>query len=139
MPSNRVIVDDRFRKLGSEYERAVKRALGRTASATVATARSAPTDYQIGPILGSVKATTVHRARRGWRVFVYAEDFRAVFFERGTYSRRRGKLSPRYHRTAKAEKIAAERGTGVKPVRFLARATRVARAALLLNLQRELR
>lgn len=139
MPSAKVTVSDNFRSLSRNYERAAQRALGHAAAATVSAARSGATDYNIGSITGSIKATPVHRAKRGWRTFVYTEDFRAIFYERGTYSRRRSKLSPRYHRTAKAERIAAERGTGVKPQRFLGKAVPVARAVLLRELERELR
>jgi hypothetical protein len=60
------------------------------------------------------------------------------FFERGTYNRRRGKLSPKYHRTAKAEAIAAEKGTGVKAQHIFLHAARVANAILVREVQRQL-
>lgn len=138
MPSARVIVDDRFRQFGADTQRGIERALGRAASITVAAARGAGSEYQIGSIQGSIKATSAHRIRKGWRIFVYADDFRAILYEKGTYSRRRSKLSSRYHRTAKAEAIAAEAGTGVKAQRFLAKALVVGRVALLREVQREL-
>lgn len=138
MPSAKVVVNDRFKQLAEQQERGVQRALGRAAAATVAAARAGGGDYNISAITGSIKATPVHRARRGWRTFVYAEDFRAVFFERGTYSRRRGKLSPRYHRTPKAEQIAEERGTGIKAQRFLGKAVPLAREVLLREVRKEL-
>jgi hypothetical protein len=139
MPSKLVILDDRFTTLGVAYERGIKRALGHAASATVSAARSGGTgDYNLGSITESIKATEVHRAKRGWRTFVFSEDFRAVFFERGTYNRRRGKLSPRYHRTARADRIAAERGSGVKAQHMLGHAVPTARRVLLREVQREL-
>lgn len=138
MPSARVIVDDRFKQFGAESQRAVERAMGHAAAATVAASRVNPGGYQIEPILASIKATPVHRIRKGWQVYVYAEDFRAVLFAFGTYSRRRKALSPKYHRTPKAAETAAKRGTGVKAQPFLQRGVRVARVALLAALQREL-
>lgn len=137
MPSAKVTVDDRFKQLGAGYERAAQRALGRAAAATVSAAKAAPTQYNIEPVKSSIKATPVHRIRAGWRIFVYADDYRAVFYEAGTYARRRKKLSPRYHRTARAERIAAETGSGVKAQRFLGKAVPVARKALIEAVQRE--
>lgn len=139
LPSAKVIVDDKFSALGREYERGVQRALGRAASVTVAAARAGGQgDYNLGSIVGKTKATPVHRARKGWRIFVYVDDFRAIFFEKGTYSKRRAKLSPQYRRTAKAQHIAEESGTGVKAQRMLGKAVPVARAALQREVQREL-
>lgn len=128
MPTARIHVEDHFVKLGAQYNQAVNKALGRAAAVTVAAARSAPVEYQIGAVLGTIKATPAHPVRKGQRVIVYATDPRAIFYEFGTYARRRRKL--RYKRTSRAEAIAEERGSGVKPQRFLSRAVKVGHAAL---------
>jgi hypothetical protein len=137
MPSAKVIVTDDFPKLMRGYERGVKRALGHAAAVTIASARSQPVEYQIGPILNTIKATPAHTTRKGWRIIVYAADYKAIFYERGTYSRRRGKL--KRARTAKAEAIAARRGSGVKAQHFLARAAKAGRLALIRFVSSEFR
>jgi hypothetical protein len=138
MAISQVVVDDRLHLLNRDIQRAVERAMGTAAAATVSAVRAEPTDYNLRSITSKAKATPVHRVSKGWRSFVYVDDFRMNFFERGTYNRRRGKLSPKYHRTAKAEAIAAQKGTGVKAQHVLGHAARVANAALVREVRRQL-
>jgi hypothetical protein len=131
MARGKVIVDDRFNELGDMYERGVQRALGRAAGATLAAARAgaSASQYNLGPIADSIKVTETHRVPRGWRTFVYVGDFRGLWFEKGT-RRRLGRL--------KSGRDDPGANRGVKPQRFLKNAAKVARVALLRELQREL-
>jgi len=129
MPTARIHVDDNFRKLSAQYSRATEKALGRAAAVTVAVARSAPVEYQIQDVLSSIRVTPAHTTSKGKRIIVYAADFRAIFFEFGTYARRRRRIRGR--RTPRAVAIAAQPGSGVKPQRFLTRAVKPGQAALL--------
>jgi len=152
MPSAKVIVQDRFRDLGYQYERGIKRALGETASIEVAIAReNSKGQYQIDDILATAKATPVHRelsssrfgGGKGWRVIVYYEDFRGVFFEFGTGKRRRRKLHPRtLARRANPSGVKRQQrfgnNPGVYPQGNMTRGLRAARQALLSNIQREI-
>lgn len=131
----RVVVKNHFRQLGNDYERATKKALGRTAGVVMATARGAPSRYDIGSIQASVKATPVHKWRSGWRLIVWASDFRAGFFEFGTYRGRRRKLKRPRKAGGQARYDAGARG--VQAQRFMAKANRVGKAALLQNVKRE--
>jgi hypothetical protein len=130
-----VIVDDRFGRFERSVEEAVGRALQGAARDGIEAAKAKNTrGYRIGGIVAAVGVSTPRRGPRGLDVAIMWRDFRAIFFEKGTYRNRRGKLSAR---TQRAEG-SAERG-GVQPVRFMAAARRAARATMIEHIKREIR
>lgn len=96
MPSSRIIIDNRFGEYTHEVERAIDTALVEAAQVVQEAARgaSSPQDYNIGGIQAKTQAEL--RARpspHGSEVWVVNRDFRAVWFEKGTYLSRQGKVS----------------------------------------------
>lgn len=108
-------VDDRFDLFSASLERGIQRGLRQAALISAGASRRAPTRYRIGAILSAVRIDRVRRAvykgRDGYEIAIAANDWRAILFEKGTYTRRRGKLKqPR--RSSRANK-------GVRAIRFL--------------------
>jgi HK97 gp10 family phage protein len=136
VPSAYVKVENNFKRLKSQYESAEKRALRKAAGVVATAAVNAPSRYKIGSIKHSIRATPVHKVRNGWRLIVWATDWRAGFFEFGTYQHRRKALK-RPRSAAGAHRL--ELGNkGVTAQHFMSRAGRAGRVALLTALQREL-
>ncbi len=127
---NRVIVDDRFRKLTGGVETNVRRALEHAAETTVIAARAGETRIRTGAMHEQITKTPVLRMRKGWMVYVYDPVFYARFQEFGTKGKRGAKTS------ARQKDIEGHRG--VKPLRFLRNGVKVGRAVLLREMQNEL-
>jgi len=128
------IVDNRFDRYSREVEDALGRALTGAARKAVRAAEGKSTrGYRIGSIVGSSQITHARRGRKGLELQVAWQDFRAVFFEKGTYQNRRGKLSKRTRRREGSDL----RG-GIKPVRFMAAARKEAQDELMSQVKREM-
>lgn len=133
MPKARVVIDDRFREFGADLERAVERGLGHAAGAVIAAGQAVPSDYNIQAIKAGMAATPVERTRFGWQTVVYDRDFRAIFFERGTYLKRGARKSARGRQTAAAG------NRGVKAVHFMRNALREVFPRVVEMIAREVR
>lgn len=126
-----VEIDSKWREFERDLDRAIERGLGSTAGTVIAASRGVPTrGYQIG---GIVAAASARSSRTPWGIDVEIvwRDFRARFFEFGTYQRRKKKLQ-RDRRSASAQK-------GVKQIRFMRAALKVAFPRAVENIRRELR
>lgn len=123
----RVIVSKRFGQYHHELERAVDRALGRSAGVAKAAAKSKPTSYNIGAILDEIEVEEAKDYKGGREVHLVAKDWRSTFFELGTYKRRRRKLKQPRRSTSTRK--------GVKPGYFLSRGLRAGKAVLLRELE----
>jgi hypothetical protein len=146
LPSGQVIVQDRFQQYTKDAERAVDRALVNAAQVVAATARSAPSSsgYRIAGIQAKTYPQLRAFARRGGReVWIVNRDFRAVFFEKGTYGARKGALRAqtvrRRESSAGQQRIGNWGGNpGVQPQRFLRKGLTAGRGVLIEMLRREL-
>ena len=134
MPTSKVIVTDHFQSFGNEITRAVERSLPKMGHVVAHEAQSKPTKYRIHGILAKTRVTGVKRISRGWQISVVAQDFREIFFEKGTYRNRRAKLKQPGRRGAGSHL----RG-GVKAGHFLSKGLRSARSQLIRVLEQEMR
>lgn len=117
MASRFVIESNRFDEFDRALERAVSRALDRGAEVGAAAARSGPTrGYRVQQIVGSGRPGGVKRGSRGLEVEIVWQDWRSMFFQKGTYG-----------------------GTRVKPLRFMHRAKRAGTEKLLELIRAEMR
>lgn len=130
--SGKVIVDDRFRELTREFDRAIVRSLGQAAGVGIGAAHAKTSRYNIGSIKNSVKVTPVVRYPRGFVIEIGWSDFRALMFDKGTYQKLGRTLSAR-------SKAGGAGNRGVKPGRYLAAAKRAGEVALITSLRRNLR
>lgn len=120
MPRARVIVHERFRQHEAGLRKAIADGLAYGAQEAAREAKAQPTDYRIQGILGTIRPTSVARTKRGWAVAIESGDWRHVFFERGTYQRRRSKLvQPGRRRSTSTQR-------GVKAGYFLRRGSNAA-------------
>lgn len=111
-----------FNTFERELTMGTKRALEDAGRIALTAVRAAPSDYNIGSILAKVQKTGIEHTSKGLGLWLIARDWRSIFFEKGTYTRRKGALKqPR--RSARANR-------GVKAAHFLGHATKVARLAL---------
>lgn len=130
-----VILDERFDEWSAEIERGVGRGLERAARAGAEAARSAPLrGYRAEGIVGDVIVTSARRGVKGIEVKIVWRDWRAIFFQFGTYQNRTKKTK----RARRSGEAGAARG-GVKALRFMNRAARAARAEMLDAIRAELR
>ncbi len=127
-----VIIDSRFGQYSREVQTAVEKALRDAAVIAAREAQSANLKgYHIEKIVGAVNAGNPHKSSRGHlENFVVWTDFRATFFEKGTRSRRRGKLKSR-------TKTGGGPG-GVKAIRFASRGRKAAQLALIPLIKRHM-
>lgn len=130
--NNKVVVTDRFREVAAEVHNVVQDALVEASHVAVeaAIAKGAASGYQIDPITSRITATRPARSRRGWYVYVYDPDFRARFFERGTYAKKGAKRNRRQKDV--------EGNRGVRAVHMLKTGVHAARPVLLERLRRDL-
>ena len=74
-----------FRQFRADLDRAVQAGLAEAARDYMAAAKSVPLrGYDIERIVSDVRVTPVKRSRRGWDVALVWNDFRAIFFAKGT-------------------------------------------------------
>jgi len=130
MARTRVIVEKRFTERRAEMERAIQRGLGRGAFLIAAAAREQLTKYRIQSILEKIRAAGVSRIPGGFRATVVGADFREIFFEKGTYKRRRAKL--------KQGRRSSSQQRGVKAGHFLLRGLRAASPAVREEIRKEI-
>jgi hypothetical protein len=108
-----------YREHFGEFERelyaATRAALDEVANAALLEVKSADTlGYRIQAILGSVMRTGVERTSKGAGVWLVVQDWRGIFFEKGTYRHRKGKL--------KQPRRSERANQGVQAVRYLSKA-----------------
>lgn len=130
--NNRVVVTDRFRQVADQVHGVVREALVEAAHVAVeaARAKAEASGYQIEPITSRITATAPARSRRGWYVYVYDPDFRARFFERGTYAKKGAKRNRRQKDV--------EGNRGVRAVHMLKTGVHAAKPVLIERLRRDL-
>lgn len=92
MARTRVQVSNNIAKHQDRLEEAVRDSLVHAGQQAAARARSVPTKYQLGSILRSIHPTRTYKTRKGWAVSIIADDWREIFFEKGTLGKRRAKL-----------------------------------------------
>jgi hypothetical protein len=123
-PGRFVVTSNRFDSFSRSLENAVEKGLQEGAKVGEAAARAAPTKgYRIDGIVGSADVGRPVRGSKGLEITIVWRDFRAIFFEKGTYQSRRGKL--------KRERKSTSQNRGVKPVRFMLAARKAGADALL--------
>jgi len=118
----RIILENRFRQFNAEFDKALTVGLSRIGREVADDVRSGQTTYNIGTILQSADSTPVTKTARGYAVGVRSDDFRFIFFEKGTYSGRRGKLKRGGSKNTTRK--------GVKAGRFMFRALKARRERL---------
>lgn len=133
MARSRVILEERFRRHEAELRKAVVDGLAWGAQEAAREAKAVPTPYRIQGILGTIRATSVTRTRNGWAVAIESGDWRHIFFEKGTFQRRRAKLAqPGRRRSTSTQR-------GVKPGHFLRKGHKAAFPRMLDRIERGLR
>lgn len=141
----RVVVQNNFRWFTKRLEQEQMAALNAAAEAAAAVARSTQSPYQIAEILNSIEVLPARRSRRGFTAVVIARDWRAWFFETGTYAKK-GALKRRSRRSSASTSSADPRAgmrvvpagghRGVKPVRFMRKGYLVGRRVLIFESKR---
>jgi hypothetical protein len=129
-----VVVSDRFRNVSQDVHRNVREALLEAAHVAeeVAKATAEASGYNLGPVAESITHTPpLQRRRGGWYLYVYNPDFRALFFERGTYHHKGRKRSKRQKDV--------EGNRGVRAIHILRAGARAAKPVLLERLRSDLR
>jgi hypothetical protein len=128
----RVTLITDFTRFRTRIESAIKDGLQTGGHVISTAARSVPTDYRLGGILGSIRPSPVYRTRRGFAVDVAYFDFRGLWFEKGTY-RKLGALKTR----PRAGTVSTG-NRGVRPGRFLKKGLAASENAILLDISRRL-
>jgi hypothetical protein len=134
MPRARVTVESRFPQYERHLDRAIGRGLGWGAASVVAASRAVPSRYDIGEIKAKIRAYPAERFqgfRSGWVVYVASTDWRAYWFEKGTYAKRGAR------RSARGADVQGNRG--VQPQRFMRTGLRAAWASGIKSLERAMR
>lgn len=137
----RLVVEDRFAEFGQLFDSAVKQALEKAATETRPLVQAA----EPGTIASHVKISAIEPvAGKGYRLFVYVDDFRAGILERGTLGKHVGKLKRERKTSWQTKRGAAHRHRealadgGVAPRRYIARIGRQTKPILEQAVQREL-
>ena len=133
--SSKVVIKDRWPQYRNELGQAVRVSLHEAAGLGVGAARAKaprPTSYKTGEIKSNTRIDVPVRGFGGWYIDITWTDFRARWFDRGTYQ----KLGRRLTKRSK-EGVGGNRG--VKPQRFMLAARRVGRLALIEALARRLK
>jgi len=130
--SGKVKIDDRWAQYRHGLEQETAKALMEAARVGAAAARAKPSRYNIASIKDRNRVDIPTRHPRGWYIDIRWTDFRARFFEKGTYQKLGRRVSAR-------SRAGVEGNRGVKPQRFMALARRVGRRELILALNRRLR
>lgn len=128
----KITVDDRWGRYRQELGREVAASLLEAAGAGAAAARAKPSRYNIADIENPRHDVPLRLPGGGWVIDIRWDDFRARWFDKGTYQKLGRVASVR-------SKPGAAGSRGVRPARFMARARSVGRTALILALSRRLR
>ena len=142
--SGTVKINDNWREYRQDLGEATARSMVYAAGLGVAACRSKPSRYNIGKIQETTRVDVPVRVPGGWIIDIHWTDFRARWFDRGTYEklggskqleegqvRGRGKAGRYQYHTV--------HNRGIAPQRFMALARRVGRLALITALSRELK
>jgi hypothetical protein len=129
---SKVIVNDRFREWRGDLDRIITESLIEAAAVGAETAKRTPTRYKIESIRDKIRVSPVFRDARGRAILIQDTDFRARFFESGTYQK--------FGRRLTARSKAGEAGNrGVRPAHYMRRGKTAARKSLQVLLQERLR
>jgi hypothetical protein len=115
VPRATVYVTDNFARNREQWEREIQQALVETGRLVTNAIHGAHSQYNISPVAARTVLSPVGRARRGFDLNVIVSDFRALWFEKGTY-RKLGAGGPRSR--------AGGGNRGMKPQRFMRNALR---------------
>jgi hypothetical protein len=144
MARSQVIVDNRWRQYRAELDREIERSMGQAAGVALAAGIAKPSRYAIDSIQHNARIEPARRIPGGWQIVIRWPDFRAVFFDKGTYAKlggrarlqdgqRRGRTKATHYQWTKVG------NRGVKPQRFTLTAKKAGLVALVAALQRNLR
>jgi hypothetical protein len=125
-------VEEHFKAFELELFAATRRAVDKVADGALEQAQSAPipAGYRIQGITAAVVRSGVERTEKGAGAWLIARDWRSLFFELGTYQRRRRKL--------KQPRSSSRANQGVWPAYFLSRAATWARKELPVRIAEEI-
>jgi hypothetical protein len=134
-----VKIDDRFAEFGRDTERAVVRSLGEAAAVAIGAGRAKPSRYDIPNVQNQTKVLPPIRIPGGWLLAIVWTDFRAHWFDKGTYQKLGGRgARSRFGRQTKQWLASGPEGhegnRGIKPINW----TRTAKAAGVAALMRAL-
>ncbi len=132
--SSTVTINDHWRQYRAELDAAIVKSLGQAVGAGLAAGRSKrprPVSYKIQAIQQKTGLVGPVKFPGGWLMEIRWTDFRARFFEVGTYQKL-GRI------LTKRSKEGAGGNRGVKPQRFVRAARRAARSYLVAALNRNL-
>ena len=97
MPRATIKFDDHFKRFERDIDAGIDRGLRRAATSIRAAAAKQPTRYQIRGIMHDTSTTGVQQRGRFRSIFIYWNDFRAWWFEKGTERRLGAARSRRKH------------------------------------------
>lgn len=135
---------DKFDLFDTQVRRAAERALGRAAGAGMAVARAKETRVKTGALKGGIIVEPVRRTGGGQlTVAIAGGDYKTIWHELGTNSRRRRKVAKstlrrRASSTGQARQAKVAGNKGVKPLYFLRAGLKVASLRLLPELERSM-
>lgn len=137
-------VDDRWRQYRGDLEQGTVRSMAAAAGIAIAAAHAKPSRYRIDQIKNNTTVDVPIRVAGGWVIDIRWPDFRARWFDRGTYEKLGGSArlengQVRGRGKAGRYQYHGVENRGVKPQRFMAAARRVGRLALIEALARNLR
>jgi hypothetical protein len=119
-----VVISNRFDAFDRSIEQGIRKGLENAAGVGARQSRSTNTKgYRIDAIVSSADVGRPQQGRKGLEISIVWKDFRAIFFEKGTYQSRRGKL--------KRERTSTSTNRGVKAVRFMVAARKAGAERLL--------
>lgn len=138
-----VKIDDHFAKYAKDAEKAVVRSLGEAAGAAIAAGRAKSSRYSVQSVQGKTAVTPPVRVPGGWLIVVNWPDFRAHWFDKGTYQHLGGRgARSRYGRQTSSWLATGPEGhegnRGIKPINWTRAAKRVAAVVLLRALSRNM-
>jgi hypothetical protein len=144
MASARFEFSDKFDLFDEQVRKAAEQALGHAAGAGVAVARAKETRVKTGALRSGIGVTRATRTGGGrLQVEIVGRDFKTLFHELGTNTRRRRKLAKstlrrRSSASGQARQVKVAGHKGVKPLYFLRAGLKVATQRLVPELKRSM-
>lgn len=128
MTPSRIVLDEHFEAYALQLHAATRRAVAEAGAIALEATRQVSSEYRIQAIVDAVELSGVEETSKGAGIWIIARDWRSLFFEKGTYTRRKGKL--------KQPRRSTRANIGVKAQFFLRHGARAGQAALLPALER---
>lgn len=138
-----VEVEEHWHEYEVALHNAVKEALSQAADVGLAAVKATPTGgYKIEGIIAKVFRSGVERTSKGAGVWLIGQDWRSIFFEHGTYTRRKKPVSAATARRRTSSSGQARVNNwngnpGVYAIYFITRGARAARKVLPGMIERE--